>query len=247
MANPALIDRRLQKITSAGDTGPRMSHGGVAKALGIFTAFLFAGGYFGWHEGEGGQITSGTNSLMIGCIIAALVLSFVIIAKPRLARDIGVLYAVLEGFAIGIISAIYNAQYHGVVVEAMGCTVGVALSVWFLYGTGLIKVTAKVTRVITMSVMGALAFYVVAILSNLLGGPNLDASGGILGIGVSLVLAVVAASTFLLDFDRIDKMIAANADATYNWYGAFGLVISMVWLYLEILSILGRLRGGRIR
>jgi uncharacterized YccA/Bax inhibitor family protein len=80
-----------------------------------------------------------------------------------------------------------------------------------------------------------------------LGGPNLDASGGILGIGVSLVLAVVAASTFLLDFDRIDKMIAANADATYNWYGAFGLVISMVWLYLEILSILGRLRGGRIR
>jgi uncharacterized YccA/Bax inhibitor family protein len=224
-----------------------MTHGGVAKALAIFTAFLFLGAYFGWHEGAGGYVTSQTNTLMLVSIIVALVLSFVIRAKPKLARDIGVIYAVLEGFAVGIISAVYNAQYHGIVVEAIGCTVGVALCVWFLYGTGIIKVTAKVTRVITMAVLGALAFYAVAMLMILFGGTNLVASGGALGMGISLLLAVIAAATFLLDFDRIDKMIAMKVEATYNWYGAFGLLISMIWLYLEILNIMGRLRGGRIR
>jgi uncharacterized YccA/Bax inhibitor family protein len=246
VANPALIDSRIRQLPST-DTGPRMTHGGVAKALGIFTAFLFLGAYFGWHDGAGGFVTGRTNTLMLVSIIVALVLSFVIRAKPKLARDIGVVYAVLEGFAVGIISAVYNAQYHGIVVEAIGCTVGVALCVWFLYGTGIIKVTAKVTRVITMAVLGALAFYAVAMLMILFGGTNLVSSGGPLGIGISLLLAVIAASTFLLDFDRIDKMIAMKVEATYNWYGAFGLLISMIWLYLEILNIMGRLRGGRIR
>lgn len=246
MANPALMDRRIRQLPST-DTGPRMTHGGVAKALGIFTAFLLAGAYFGWHEGAGGNVTSQTNTTMLISIIVALVLSFVIQAKPRLARDIGVLYAVLEGFALGIISAVYNAQYHGIVLEAIGCTLGVALCVWFLYGTGIIKVTAKVTRVITMAVLGALAFYALALLSMAFGGTNLISSGGPLGIVISLVLAVIAASTFLLDFDRIDRMIAMKVEASYNWYGAFGLLISIIWLYLEILNIMGRLRGGRIR
>jgi uncharacterized YccA/Bax inhibitor family protein len=208
---------------------------------------LLAGAYFGWHEGAGGNVTSQTNTTMLVSIIVALVLSFVIQAKPRMARDIGVVYAVLEGFALGIISAVYNAQYHGIVLEAIGCTLGVALCVWFLYGTGIIKVTAKVTRVITMAVLGALAFYAVALLSQVFGGSNLISSGGPLGIVISLVLAVIAASTFLLDFDRIDRMIAMKVEAAYNWYGAFGLLISMIWLYLEILNIMGRLRGGRIR
>lgn len=95
-----------------------------------------------------------------------------------------------------------------------------------------------------MAVLGAVIFYGVTLLVMAFGGPDLDGGGGILGIGISLVLAVVAASTFLLDFDRIDKLIASGADHDYDWYGAFGLLISFIWLYLEILNILGRLRGG---
>ncbi|MGC2485061.1 MAG: Bax inhibitor-1/YccA family protein [Acidimicrobiales bacterium] len=129
-----------------------------------------------------------------------------------------------------------SAQYHGIVAEAVGATFGVALVVWFLYGTGIIKVTARLTRIITMAVLGAIVFYGVTLLVMAFGGPDLDGSGGIVGIGISLVLAAVAASTFLLAFDRIDKLIAAGAGHGYDWYGAFGLLISFIWLYLEILK-----------
>ena len=183
---------------------------------------------------------------MIVSILAAFGLSMIIVRRPKLARVLGVAYALLEGFAVGVISAVYNVTYPGIVVEALGATVCVALAVWFLYGTGLIKVTAKVTRVITMAMLGAIAFYGVSILVMIFGGPSLDGSGGVLGIGISLVLAVIAASTFLIDFDRIDKLIAANAGAEYDYYAAFGLVLSFVWLYLEILNILGKVRGGGV-
>ena len=243
MANPALADRRIREFTPAG-TGQRMTRLGVARALGVFTIFGLVGAGFGWHEGVGAQITNRTETLIFVAIIAALVLSFVIMSHPKLARSLGVVYAILEGFAVGVISAAYNAQYHGIVEEAVGATFGVALVVWFLYGTGIIKVTARLTRIITMAVLGAVIFYGVTLLVMAFGGPDLDGGGGILGIGISLVLAAVAASTFLLDFDRIDKLIASGASHEYDWYGAFGLLISFIWLYLEILNILGRLRGG---
>lgn len=246
MSNPALTDQRIRNFPTASTTGRRMTHAGVAKALGVFTVFGLVGAGFGWHEGTGAAVTNNTETLMIVAIIAALVLSIVIIRRPALARSLGVVYAILEGFAVGVISAVYNATYHGIVVEALGATLGVALCVWFLYGTGIIKVTDHLRRVISMAVMGALAFYVVAMLVMLVGGPDLDGSGGIAGIGISLVLAAIAASTFLLDFDRIDRLIASNADEEYNWYGAFGLLINFVWLYLEILNLLSRLRGGSI-
>lgn len=244
MANPALTDRRIQNLSTTSDATRRMTHAGVAKALGVLTVFGLIGGSIGWHEGTGAAVSSGTNTLMIVSIIAALVLSLVIVSRPKLARVLGVVYAILEGFAVGVISAVYNATYNGIVVEALGATVGVALVVWFLYGTGIIKVTAKVTRVIMMATLGALAFYAVSLIAMAFGGPDLDGSGGLLGIVISLVLAVIAASTFLLDFDRIDKLIAANVGAEYDWYGAFGLVISFVWLYLEILNVLAKMRGG---
>jgi uncharacterized YccA/Bax inhibitor family protein len=246
MANPALTDKRIQEFSTTSDPELRMTHAGVAKALGVFALFGFLGGALGWHEGSPSTLNTNTNVIMIVSILAAFGLSMIIIRRPKLARVLGVAYAILEGFAVGVVSAIDNVTYPGIVVEALGATVCVALAVWFLYGTGLIKVTAKVTRVITMAMIGAIAFYGVSILVTIFGGPSLDGSGGVLGIGISLVLAVIAASTFLIDFDRIDKLIAANAGAEYDYYGAFGLVLSFVWLYLEILNILGKLRGGGV-
>ncbi len=246
MANPALTDKRIQFLDTTSDPALRMTRAGVAKALGVFAVFGLVGGALGWYEGEPSAVTTNTNTIMIVSILAAFGLSMIIVRRPKLARVLGVAYAILEGFAVGVISAVYNATYPGIVAEALGATVGVALVVWFLYGTGIIKVTAKVTRVITMAMIGAIAFYGVTLLVMVFGGPDLDGSGGALGIGVSLVLAVIAASTFLIDFDRIDKLIAANVGAEYDWYGAFGLVLSFIWLYLEILNILGKARGGGV-
>jgi len=246
MANPALTGRRIQNLSTTEVAGQRMTRAGVAQALSVFTIFGLVGAGFGWHEGAGDMVTSRTETFIILAVLSAFVLSIVIIRAPKLAKSLGVAYAILEGFAVGVISAAYNAEYHGIVAEALGATLGVALCVWFLYGTGLIKVTDRLRRVIYMSVLGAMAFYLVAILVSIFGGPALDGSGGVLGIGISLVLCVIAASTFLLDFDRIDQLIAANASEEYNWYGAFGLLISFIWLYLEILNLLGKARGGAI-
>jgi uncharacterized YccA/Bax inhibitor family protein len=247
MANPALMDKRISQLETASATERPMSRLGVQKALGIFVVFLLIGGYFGWYQGDAELLSGHTSATMMVSILVAFGLAMLICAKPKLARVVGIAYSLLEGFALGLISAVYNAQYHGIVIDAVGVTVAVALSVWFLYGTGIIKVTAKTTRVISMAVIGAMVFYGLSLLSMLFSGSGFDSSGGVLGIGISLVLAVIAASTFLIDFDRIDKMIAANADAQYDWYGAFGLLVSMVWLYLEILNVLGKARGGGIR
>jgi uncharacterized YccA/Bax inhibitor family protein len=216
----------------------------VQSALGVFLVFLVSGSIVGWYEGETGLVTGRTSTLMTVSILAALGLAILICAKPKLARVVGIIYSLLEGFAVGVISAVYNAQYHGIVVDAVGVTLGVALSVWFLYGTGIIKVTAKLRRIISMAVIGAIAFYGLSLLSMLFGGSGFDSSGGALGIVISLVLALIAASTFLTDFDSIDRMIAMNASADYNFYGAFSLLVSLIWLYLEILNLMGKARGG---
>jgi uncharacterized YccA/Bax inhibitor family protein len=244
MANPALTSKRITRLETTTNPGQSMSRAGVQSALGVFLVFLVSGSIVGWHEGETGLVTGRTSTLMTVSILAALGLAILICAKPKLARVVGIIYSLLEGFAVGVISAVYNAQYHGIVVDAVGVTLGVALSVWFLYGTGIIKVTAKLRRIISMAVIGAIAFYGLSLLSMLFGGSGFDSSGGALGIVISLVLALIAASTFLTDFDSIDRMIAMNASADYNFYGAFSLLVSLIWLYLEILNLMGKARGG---
>jgi uncharacterized YccA/Bax inhibitor family protein len=248
VANPALNPSRTRQFETASQAGTGlMSRAGVVRSLAFFAVMLLAGAAVGWHLGTGASVSSKTNMEMLVSLLVALVMAFVIIARPKLARTLGVVYALLEGFVLGIISAAYETQYHGIVAEAVGCTLGVALVVWFLYGTGIIKVTSRLTKIISMAVLGAMAFYLVSILTMVFGGPDLDGGSGVLGIGVSLVLAAIAASTFLLDFDRVDKLIAAGASSEYDAFGAFGLLISLIWLYLEILNILSRLRGGGIR
>ena len=245
MANPALKGTRLRAIERAGDSEEVMSYAGVLKALGSMVVFGVIAAGFGWHYTKVsalGATSGGTNALVLVAILAAFGVAMVLIARPKWAKSLGLVYAVLEGAAVGVISKIYEISSHGIVGEALGISLAVAVVVWFLYATRIIKVTAKLTRVIMYATIGAVVFYLISLVSMLLGGPNLDGSGGVLGVGISLVLALIAASTFLTDWYQIDALIASGAEDSYNWYGAFSLLLSFVWLYLEVLRIMGKVR-----
>jgi uncharacterized YccA/Bax inhibitor family protein len=214
----------------------------------FYFVLLLAAGTVGWLKmGSAATPTHSASAAIVVTLVAAFILAIVVSFQPQIARYVGWLYALLEGFVLGAISAIYNAQYHGIVLEAIGCTIGVAFVVWFLYGTGIIKVTGKVRRVIIAATLGAVLYYVVTLLIMLFTGTNIDATGGLLGVGVSVLLAVIAAANLLVDFDLIDRWQIQGVSSNYNAYGAFALLVTLVWLYLEILNILAKLRGGRIR
>jgi uncharacterized YccA/Bax inhibitor family protein len=182
-------------------------------------------------------------ALALPAVLVALVLGLVISFK-QIANPIATLaYAALYGVALGAISEIFEAQFPGIVMQAIIGTFGVFAGMLVVYKTGAIKVTPKLTR----WVIGALIGVLVLVLANWIaaffttGGLGLREAGPV-GIIFSLVVIGVAAFSLLLDFDMADEAIRRGAPAKFAWYIAFGLLVTVVWLYLEILRLLSYFR-----
>lgn len=175
---------------------------------------------------------------LVGFVLA-LVISFKMSTNPALILS----YAAVEGVFLGGISGVFEHYYEGIVIQAVLGTVGVFAGMLIVYKTGAIRVTPKFTRFM----MGALIGVVVLALANSVaylfvdGGLGLRDGGG-LAILFSLVAIAVASLFFLLDFDMVDKAIRQGAPQRFAWYAAFGLAITLIWLYLEILRLLSYLR-----
>ena len=144
---------------------------------------------------------------------------------------------------LGAISHVYEAQWNGIVVQAVGLTVAVLSILLFLYATRVIKVTDKLRTGIIAATGAVFVFYLIAIVISLFG-VNLSFlnDGGPVAIIFSLVIVGIAAMNLVLDFDFIERGAAAGAPKYMEWYGAFGLLVTLVWLYLELLRLLGNLR-----
>lgn len=174
----------------------------------------------------------------IGGLITGLIISFV----PKTAGWLSPIYSMLQGLFLGAISAFFEATYHGIVMNAVGLTLATAFLLFFIYRTGIIKVTNKF-RVGIIAATGAIAlFYFVTWIVSMFGGNvgfMMDSS--LLSIGISLVVVVVAALNLLLDFDFIEKGEQAGAPKHMEWYGAFGLMVTLIWLYIEMLKLLAKL------
>jgi uncharacterized YccA/Bax inhibitor family protein len=246
MANPAFISSRVQQFDQAQSSAETITRRGVLGALGFYTLVAGVAGVIGWSLFKPSP-TSGIPAGVWVLLIGAFVIAMVVMRKVRLAASLGWVYAVLEGGVLGAISHAYEVVYPGVVTEAIGATVATALVVWFLYGTGIIKVTAKLTRIIICATLGALAFYLVAIVITLVSGTSPLAGGGALGIGISLVLCLIASANLLVDFDQVDRAIAGGVDESARWYFAFGLFVTLAWMFLQMLQLLGLARGGSVR
>lgn len=176
--------------------------------------------------------------------IAGLVLALVIVFKQVTNPAAVLSYAALEGVVLGAISKLYESAYGGIVLQAVVATAAVFAGMVVVYRAKLIRATPRFAKVLTGALFGVLGLMIAnALVGWIGGGSGLGLrSGGTLSIVFSLVVIVIAALTFILDFDQVERAVAAGVPERFAWYAAFGIVVGLVWLYLEILRLLGYLR-----
>ena len=226
---------------------------GTISATAILLLVLAVAGWFGWQsvgitlvkQADGSQVLSGSMPSWLWLSwIGGFAIAVLTIFKPALARITAPIYAVAEGLLLGALSAVFEAQFPGIAFQAVALTLGVLAVMLVLYATRTIRVTERLRAVIFVSMLAIMAVYLVSIVANLFGAsvPLIYDSGPI-GIGFSLLVCGVAAFRLLLDFDFIERGIAMRAPRYMEWFAAFGLLLTLVWLYLEILRLLSKLRS----
>lgn len=237
--------------------GGTLRRQGVASATAVLLAIIAVVGIVGWNmvttttdtvRNTQGQIVEQTSvsipPWLIGAVLVGFALVIVTFFKPLWARVTAPLYAVAEGLFIGAISKVYEVQFEGIVLQAVGLTVGVFAVMLVLYATGRIRVTPRFRLGIIAATGGIALIYLATLVMRLFGGdmPFIHGTGAI-GIGFSLVVVVIAALNLTLDFDFIDKAEQSGAPRQLEWFAALGLVVTLVWLYLELLRLLAKLRS----
>lgn len=244
-ANDAMTSDRLEQMYQAPTAGPvqtgRVTVDDVMMKTGMLFGLVIALGVVGWMVAS--TSPGGGSLLMLGGIAGTLVLGLMIAFKKTISVPLIVGYAALEGLMVGSISQFYNAAWSGIVVQAVLATAATFAGMLLAYRTGLIKVTDKFRRIVTMAIFGYVIFAVINLIYALISGNGWGFGGsGALGIGISLFAVGLAAVSLALDFDSIDRAVAAGVPERYSWLLAHGLIVTIVWLYLEMLRLLARLR-----
>lgn len=244
-SNPAFTDQAIARARAEGGTGVMTVAGAAWKSLALVLLAAASAGYT-WYEilRVPGRNLSG---IIFGGAIAALIVAVITSFKPNLARITAPIYAVLEGLALGGISYIYEAQFKGIPLIAVGLTFGVAIAMLALYATRIIKVTDRLRSIIIGATLGIFMFYLITMV---LGFFHIQMPGvfgfGWVGILFSTAVVIVAAMNLLLNFDMIERL-SGNAPQQVEWYAAFGMLVTLVWLYLELLRWASIIFGGRRR
>jgi uncharacterized YccA/Bax inhibitor family protein len=230
--------------------------GTMVKALGLL-AILCTTAAFSWNASSEGQIGMG---LLFGSMIGGFLVAMFTMYRPSAAPWSAPVYAAIEGVFLGAFSQIIDARYsghlgnaakgipdmNGIAMQAVSLTVGVLFIMLFVYATGLIKVTEKLKTGIVAATGALCLFYFVTIVLQMFHiEMPLVFSSSVYGIGFSLFVVGLAAFNLLLDFDFIEKGSQSNAPKYMEWYGAFGLMVTLIWLYLEILRLLMKLANRR--
>lgn len=225
-------------------TAERMTARGAVSATLVLMALLLAAATFGWSavdEPAPGQIQF--PGWVIAAVLVAFVCAIVAMFKPNLARFLAPVYALAEGAAIGAISHAYNIEYEGIVLQAIGATAGVFVVMLVLYRTGIIRVNDKFRRTVVGATLGLMVFYGIALIFRLFGAEvSFLSNGSLLGIGISLFAAGLAAMNLALDFDFIERGERNGLPKHMEWYAGLGILVTLVWLYLELLRLFANLR-----
>jgi uncharacterized YccA/Bax inhibitor family protein len=223
----------------------RMTMGGAMSATGVLFVVLLAFGAVGWAATPTsplGQVQF--PGWLILPMLGALGIAFLTIFKPHLARFTSFGYAALEGLVLGAISRVYDAQWNGIVLQAVLLTAAVFFGMLLLYATRIIKVTDRMRRMVIVATFGVVVVYGVALIASLFGASISFITGASLfSILFSVAIVGLAAFNLMLDFDFIERGANAGLPKQMEWFAAFGLMVTLVWLYLEILRLLGKLRS----
>jgi uncharacterized YccA/Bax inhibitor family protein len=242
-----------------GPTGPYvrqvMTVNGVISATAVLFVLLLASAAFGWNstgspdevvlsDGSVGYNYSIPTLAWVGMIVG-LGLAFLLMFRPQFAKFIAPLYAIAQGFFVGAISRMYETFYDGIVVQAAGATIAVFGVMLVLYRTRIIKVTNRFRKIVVGATIGVMIFYGASLLIRLFAGADAVSflsSPSLLGIAFSIFVAGLAAFNLALDFDFIERGAQQQLDKNFEWVAAFGLLVTIVWLYLEMLRLLSKLR-----
>ena len=237
-SNPAFNSKAFKSATQSATAEGSMTIAGTVNKTILLTLLVLASASYTWLNPSTTLMWVG----IIGGLIAALVTSF----KPNLSPISAPVYALLEGMALGGISLFISQNYGGgsIVFQAIASTIGVLFAMLFLYRTGIIKVNKKLRSGIMAATGGIALMYIINMVMGFFGGSFLSLQNtSLLMIGINLVIVGVAAFNLLLDFDFIERGAKSGAPKYMEWFGAFGLMVTLVWLYLELLKLLARLQS----
>ena len=242
-ANPALNARTFQQYHDQ-DVSVTMTLDGTALKTGILLLLVVGSAAFCWVQLAGGLPLAAP--LFMGGLFGGLVFALVTIFKPAWSPVTAPLYAVFEGAFLGAVSLMFNAVYPDIVFQAVVLTFGTLFTLLVAYRSGLIRATEKFKMGVCAATGSVCMIYLASFVLGFFGvGIPYIHEAGLVGIGFSLVVVVIAALNLVLDFDFIEKGVEAGAPKYMEWYGAFGLIVTLVWLYLEILRLLSKLRDYR--
>jgi len=180
----------------------------------------------------------------IGAALIGLVLGFIISFSRMANPALVVAYAVVEGVFVGMISKAFESFYHGIVLQAVVATFGVFFLMAILYKSRVIRATPRFTKALISIIFGLFAVMLINLVLSLFGVHTGIRDAGPIGYIFSLVCIVVAALSFILDFDQIEQGVKMGLPQRYSWTCAFGILVGLIWLYLEILQLLSYLQGG---
>ncbi len=244
--NPTLGENKFRSTILDDVVTPEnaMTVKGTLQKFGFLFLMVLGTAFFAWSEfAKGGNVTPLMWTGVIGGIVVALILAF----KPTLSPYLAPLYALLTGLFVGAVSAVYNYAFAdlapNIILNAVGLTLGVCAAMYLLYSFKIIKATQKFKAVVMTATAGIAIFYIIVMVMRAFGftGMTFLHEGSALGIGFSVFVVALAALNLILDFDMIENGSQMGAPKYMEWYGAFGLLVTIVWLYIEILRLLSKL------
>jgi uncharacterized YccA/Bax inhibitor family protein len=239
-SNPALNEKAFKGQVAVGDA---MTLQGTINKTGLLLLCVVATAAWTWGLSHS-NTPEAVYPWMIGGIVGGLVVALVTIFKKTWSPFTAPMYALLEGLALGGISAIFEKTYPGVAVQAVGLTLGTLFVMLLAYKTGMIRATQGFKVGVIAATGGIMVFYLIGMVLRVFFHFQIPViyAGGLWGILFSLFVVIIAALNLVLDFDMIETGVNGGAAKYMEWYGAFGLMVTLIWLYLEILRLLGKVR-----
>ncbi len=243
-ANPTLNPKTFTGFGSIAGSSDAMSVQGTVNKTGILLTLALISAAWTWNMYYTSGSASSVMPWVIGGAIGGFIVSIITIFKKQWAPLTAPVYAILEGLFLGGISSLVEAQYPGIVIQAVGLTFGTLWGLLLAYKSGVIRATENFKLGIVAATGGIAIVYLATIVLGFFGVevPFIHGSG-IIGIGFSCFVVVIAALNLVLDFDFIESGAAHGAPKYMEWYAAFGLMVTLVWLYIEILRLLSKLRN----
>lgn len=245
-ANPALSEKVFATRVYGAEAETAMTIQGTVNRTALMLAILVAVASVSWTRLSRAESIAEVMPWFWVGLIGGLILAVIIFFKKTLAPVLAPGYAALEGLFLGILSAMMEQVYPGIVFQAVLLTFGTLASLLVAYKTGFIKATENFKLGVAAATGGIFVVYMIGFVLRMFGtGIPLIHESGMVGIGFSLFVVVIAAMNLVLDFDFIEEGARRGAPKYMEWYGAFGLIVTLVWLYIEILHLLAKLRSRR--